>query len=63
MSSVKFLLIYLEVLYQNNPNPSRKPDGLYHWFDGDGMVHGVHINDGTATYRNRFVDTEGRSLR
>ena len=45
---------------QNNPNPSRQPDGLYHWFDGDGMVHGVHINEGTATYRNRFVDTEGR---
>ena len=31
----------------------------YHWFDGDGMVHAVQFENGTATYRNRFVDTEG----
>ena len=45
---------------QNNPNPSRKPDGLYHWFDGDGMVHGISFQNGRADYRNRYVQTEGR---
>jgi carotenoid cleavage dioxygenase-like enzyme len=33
------------------PNPAR-----YHWFTGDGMVHGVRIQDGHALwYRNRWV--------
>ena len=44
---------------QNNPNPRFPPHGAYHWFDGDGMVHGVHIEDGKATYRNRYIRTEG----
>ncbi|KAJ0094770.1 hypothetical protein Patl1_17191 [Pistacia atlantica] len=26
-------------------------------FDGDGMVHGVRIKDGRATYASRFVKT------
>ena len=33
------------------PNPAR-----YHWFAGDGMVHGVRIADGRALwYRNRWI--------
>lgn len=28
-----------------------------HWFFGNGMVHGVEIKDGKASYRNRFVRT------
>ena len=44
---------------QNNPNPQFEPTGAYHWFDGDGMVHGVHIENGRATYRNRYVQTAG----
>ena len=32
---------------------------LYHWFDGDGMLHGVRIQDGKASYRNRYVQTVG----
>jgi carotenoid cleavage dioxygenase-like enzyme len=40
-------------------NPMFEPEGRYHWFDGDGMLHGVHIANGKATYRNRFVRTEG----
>jgi carotenoid cleavage dioxygenase len=36
-----------------NPNPAR-----YHWFAGDGMVHGVRISGGEALwYRNRWVRT------
>ena len=42
------------------PNPYYVPDSAkYHIFDGDGMIHGVHINNGTATYRNRFIDSTG----
>jgi carotenoid cleavage dioxygenase len=42
------------------PNPYFVPDvEKYHIFDGDGMIHGVHISNGKATYRNRFIDSEG----
>jgi carotenoid cleavage dioxygenase-like enzyme len=44
---------------QNNPNPFFEPPGAYHWFDGDGMLHGLQIRDGVATYRNRYIKTEG----
>ncbi len=44
---------------QNNPNPRFPPPGAYHWFDGDGMVHGVELRDGRATYRNRWIRTAG----
>jgi carotenoid cleavage dioxygenase-like enzyme len=44
---------------QNSPNPQFQPQGAYHWFDGDGMVHGVHFADGKAHYRNRYVQTQG----
>ncbi|MFT7219035.1 MAG: carotenoid cleavage dioxygenase-like enzyme [Candidatus Azotimanducaceae bacterium] len=42
------------------PNPYFVPDeSKYHIFDGDGMIHGVHIKAGQATYRNRFIDSAG----
>jgi len=44
---------------RNGPNPQFPPLGRYHWFDGDGMVHGVLIEDGKALYRNRYVRTAG----
>ena len=47
------------VYVRNGPNPQHHPVGRYHWFDGDGMVHSVHFADGEATYRNRWVRTEG----
>src|SRR4051794_13058775 len=39
------------------PNPVTPPEpGAYHWFTGDGMVHGLRIRDGQPEwYRNRFV--------
>jgi carotenoid cleavage dioxygenase-like enzyme len=41
---------------RNGSNP--KPGWAPHWFLGDGMVHGVMIGDGKATwYRNRYVHT------
>lgn len=44
---------------RNGPNPRFKPNGRYHWFDGDGMLHAVLIRDGKVNYRNRWVRTEG----
>jgi len=43
---------------RNSSNPRFAPKGRYHWFDGDGMVHGVHIARGAASYRNRWVRTK-----
>jgi carotenoid cleavage dioxygenase len=41
---------------RNGPNP-RQATG--HWFTGDGMIHGVRLEDGRAAwYRNRWVRTE-----
>jgi carotenoid cleavage dioxygenase-like enzyme len=44
---------------RNGPNPQFDPIGAYHWFEGDGMLHGIHLQDGQASYRNRFIRTEG----
>ena len=45
---------------RNGPNPVSPPDpATYHWFLGDGMVHGIRIADGRAQwYRNRWVRSE-----
>src|ERR1700742_323123 len=44
--------------YRNGPNPQFEPrDARHHWFAGDGMIHGVFVEDGKATYRNRYVQT------
>ncbi|MGV0835701.1 carotenoid oxygenase family protein [Mycolicibacterium thermoresistibile] len=41
---------------RNGPNPRRSSA---HWFTGDGMIHGVRIENGRAAwYRNRWVRTE-----
>ena len=42
---------------RNGPNPVSAPEpGTYHWFTGDGMVHGIRLRDGRAEwYRNRWV--------
>lgn len=50
--------------FRNGPNP-RQGNDPGHWFQGNGMVHGVHLREGRAEwYRNRWlrtaVFTEGR---
>jgi carotenoid cleavage dioxygenase-like enzyme len=45
--------------YRNGPNPAFEPAGRYHWFDGDGMIHAVTLRDGRASYRNRWVESDG----
>ncbi|CAI6011693.1 unnamed protein product [Closterium sp. NIES-65] len=42
---------------RNGPNPKFAPTFSYHLFDGDGMLHGVRIKDGKASYVNRWVRT------
>lgn len=39
------------------PNPKFAPVAGYHWFDGDGMIHGLRIKEGKATYVSRYVKT------
>ncbi len=43
--------------YRNGPNPMSPPVGMHHWFDGDGMLHGVWFENGRARYANRYVRT------
>lgn len=47
------------VYMRNGANPVFPALGAYHPFDGDGMVHGVYLDNGVANYKNRFVDTPG----
>ncbi len=46
---------------RNGPNPVAEVDpATYHWFTGDGMVHGVSLQGGEAGwYRNRWVRSAG----
>lgn len=46
------------VYLRNGPNPRFKPKGLYHPFDGDGMIHAAQFKNGKLTYRNKWVRTE-----
>jgi len=43
---------------RNGPNPQHAPEGMHHWFDGDGMVHAVYFENGKAEYRNRYVQSD-----
>ncbi len=41
---------------RTGPNPVAADPASYHWFTGDGMVHGLAIHDGKALwYRNRWI--------
>lgn len=44
---------------RNGPNPQFPLIKNYHVFEGDGMLHGVRIRGGRASYRNRYVRTAG----
>jgi carotenoid cleavage dioxygenase len=45
---------------RNGPNPlSPQEPSTYHWFTGDGMVHGIRLRDGRAEwYRNRWARSD-----
>ncbi|MCR9163480.1 MAG: carotenoid oxygenase family protein [Nannocystaceae bacterium] len=48
--------------FRNGPNSVHAPKNRYHWFDGDGMVHGIWFEDGKARYANRWVETAGMKM-
>jgi carotenoid cleavage oxygenase len=46
-------------LLRNGPNPIAPDPASYHWFIGDGMLHGIELSDGkAASYGNRWVRTD-----
>lgn len=44
---------------RNGPNPIHPPPNRYHWFDGDGYVHGLWFEGGEARYSSRWIRTRG----
>lgn len=48
------------IFTHNGANPRfRSAAPGYSWFDGDGMLQGVHLDDGKATFRSRWIKTAG----
>ncbi|HVV92505.1 MAG TPA: carotenoid oxygenase family protein [Hyphomicrobiales bacterium] len=47
------------IYIRNTHNQVHEPIGMYHPFDGDGMLHAMFFHDGKVEYRNRFVRTTG----
>jgi carotenoid cleavage dioxygenase-like enzyme len=47
------------IYIRNTENPVHDSIGRYHPFDGDGMLHSIHFENGQCEYRNRFIPTDG----
>lgn len=47
------------VYLRNGPDQRFEPQGMYHPFDGDGMLFNAHFDRGRVTIRNRWVRTDG----
>jgi carotenoid cleavage dioxygenase-like enzyme len=45
------------IFARNTPNPQFEPIGKYHWFDGDGMVHGFTFGQGEVSYQSKYITT------
>lgn len=43
---------------RNGPNPNLPMENVpYHWFDGDGMLHGLLFTSSNPTFTNRYILT------
>eukprot|EP01127_Copromyxa_protea_P012231 TRINITY_DN3165_c0_g1_i1.p1 TRINITY_DN3165_c0_g1~~TRINITY_DN3165_c0_g1_i1.p1 ORF type:complete len:515 (-),score=122.54 TRINITY_DN3165_c0_g1_i1:141-1685(-) len=49
------------IFIRNGPNPTNNRPG-FHWFEGWGMLHAVRINNGIASYQNKYVQTDKLQL-
>lgn len=47
------------IYIRNSHNNAQMPMGIYHPFDGDGMLHAMRFDAGKIEYRNKFVRTTG----
>ncbi len=47
------------IYIRNTENQIHEPIGRFHPFDGDGLLHSIVFNNGSADYRNKFIRTEG----
>lgn len=43
---------------QIGSNPKHYGNEDYHWFDGDGMIHGIYFNDNVVSYQNKWIKTK-----
>ena len=43
---------------QIGSNPKHVKNGDYHWFDGDGMIHGVFFKNNSFLYQNKWIRTK-----
>lgn len=48
-------------LYRTGSEPQFDPvrADLYHWFDGDGVIGGITLKDGRASFQRRVIDSDG----
>ena len=45
------------IYMRNGSNPAFPPFSYTYPFDGDGMLHAVYLENGKASYKNRFIET------
>ena len=43
---------------QIGSNPKHVDNEDYHWFDGDGMIHGLFLDKSKITYQNKWIQTQ-----